>query len=706
MATDLHRETLKASIATANALATAVGLNPSNSDSLNTGGEIRLSINPTSESSAKSADSNNGSIAKSESYGLGIGTSQFYSQPGQPYYQPSGFNSLTLGKLIGASGRIDGISKAIARTTSSTDASTDATAINIGLAHLGLEAPDASVLQIGTAENPFEAIALAASTSNAEEDCDCSNDPLSHLNATAIVRGVENPLDGSKTVLGQPVANVAATAHVAPLTTNSAVRGGAKADAIALQGLNLKTTPTGNGDGTATIVGNAAATTGLKGLIPKALSPKGEEPALKFEGQAIGIDAGTDEQPGRIKGNSSANNIIQGTGFVELDIPGDEYLVNSHLIDEHCVETDLTAIGIRNADITTGLGDDAVIGMAGIDTGVAILKEGNSEVDLAAIRNTDISTGLGNDTVVGQITTLPTADEFDTTTSELAFNGFEGGTAGANTDQELSDANKANTVRTGIGDDVVSGSARDYTFEGGIGNDNIDLDNAWNTSLFGSLGNDRVVVNGTSHGLELFGGSGRDEIVGGSGDGGKFDGADRIEGGDGVDVSKGQGGQDTFVYSTGNSAWRGTENSEINEILLDEESWSELTNDEKNVFLGETERILDFTSGRESDGDKLELSTSLGSITSSEWKSKGVLMTAEQAVKYIHADRVGVVVDTLANIQNMGLSGRSYAISISEDGKQGMLLYDADGDFSHGAQVVSHLSGDLSNMDKSNISFA
>ena len=240
MATDLHRETLKASIATANALATAVGLNPSNRDSLNTGGKIRLFINPSSESSAKSADPNNGSIAKSESYGLGLGTSKFYSELNQPYYQPSGFNSPNLEKLIGASGRIDGISKAIARTTSSTDASTDAVAINIGLAHLALEAPDASVLQIGTAENPFEAIALAASTSNAEEDCDCSNDPLSHLNATAIVRGIENPLDGSKTVLGQPVANVAATAHVAPLTTNSAVRGGAKADAIALQGLNLK----------------------------------------------------------------------------------------------------------------------------------------------------------------------------------------------------------------------------------------------------------------------------------------------------------------------------------------------------------------------------------------------------------------------------------------------------------------------------------
>ena len=29
-----------------------------------------------------------------------------------------------------------------------------------------------------------------------------------------------------------------------------------------------------------------------------------------------------------------------------------------------------------------------------------------------------------------------------------------------------------------------------------------------------------------------------------------------------------------------------------------------LTYDEKDVFLGETERILDFTSGKEPDGDK------------------------------------------------------------------------------------------------------
>ena len=72
----------------------------------------------------------------------------------------------------------------------------------------------------------------------------------------------------------------------------------------------------------------------------------------------------------------------------------------------------------------------------------------------------------------------------------------------------------------------------------------------------------------------------------------------------------------------------------------------------------------------------------------------------------MHANRVGVVVDSLDNILNMGLSGRSYAISIGEGGKEGMLLYDADGDFSQGAQVVTHLTGELSNMNKANIAFA
>jgi hypothetical protein len=708
MALDLELDSLKQAVAEAEALSTAVGLQPTNAGSLNSGGAVDLDINPRAEASATSADPDQGAIATAQSYGLGLGTSGFYfDDPGaNPYYQASGFNSPNLTGLIGASGSIDGVSRASARTTSAADAATEAVAINIGLADLNLEAPDASVLRIGTAADPFEAIALAASTSLATDDCGCEEgDPLSQLEATAIARGIENPLDGSRTILGQPVANVAATAHIAPLTTNSAIRGGANADAIALQGVDLVTTPTANGDGRATIIGNATATTGLQGLVPEALSQaNGEETALHFRGQAIGIDAGTAANPGQITGNSDADNVIQGSGVVTLDLPDDAYLVNSHLIDEPCVDTNLKAIGLQHVSVTTGLGDDRVIGTAGIDTGVAVLQANNSTVDLAAIRNADIRTGLGDDQVVGQITSLPTPDVFDSSTNPLAFNGFEGGQAGANVSQNLTD-NAANSVRTGIGDDWIAGSARDYLFEGGIGDDNINLDHAWNALLVGGLGKDRLVADGTTQNVTLVGESGDDELIGGSGDGATFDGADRIDGGSGIDVSTGNGGRDTFVYSHGIGAWQGTSDGSVNELLQDEASWNQLSSEQQALVLGRTERVLDFTTGTESNGDVLELSAAMGTITAEQWANEGVLMTAAQASDRLHAGRIGVVVDSLSNIQAMGLTNRHYAISVSNDGSEGMLLYDADGDFSQGSQVVAHLNGSLNAFHKSNISF-
>jgi hypothetical protein len=160
------------------------------------------------------------------------------------------------------------------------------------------------------------------------------------------------------------------------------------------------------------------------------------------------------------------------------------------------------------------------------------------------------------------------------------------------------------------------------------------------------------------------------------------------------------------VYSHGTGAWQGTTDQDVNDLLLDEPSWNQLTTSQKEVVLGKTERVLDFTSGTESNGDVLELSASMGTITAAQWATEGVLMTAAQAQDPLHAGRIGVVVDSLANIQSMGFTNRHYAISVSGDGREGMLLYDADGDFSHGAQVVAHLSGDLSAMHKANISFA
>jgi hypothetical protein len=715
MATEQDLNQLRNAIAEAEALATAVGIKTDNQSILDSGGQIVLNIDPRAQSSATSADAYENSFALSHSFGLGTGRSHFYDNNDVtvPYYhyESHGLNSLDLQTLLGANGSINGLSEAIAKTTSSNDATTEAVAVNIGLGNLDLESVDSSTINIGTEQNPFEARALATSASNAADVCGCYYGTFSKLKATAIARGIENQLEGNtKTILGQPVANVAATAHIAPLTTNSAVQGRALADAVALQGVNLTTTPNGNGNGLATVVGNATATTGMKGVVPKDLAVPGpHEPALTFFGSAIGIDAGTVDLVGSIEGNMGAKNYIKGSANTVLDVQDDEYLVNSHVFDEECIETDLTAIGIRNADITTGSKDDQIIGTAGIQTGEAILQEDTSDLDLAAIRNTDIRTGLGNDVVVGEITSLPKADVFDTTTSKLAFNGFEGGTKNATVDKDP-DINQANTVSTGIGNDSISGTgARDYIFEGGIGNDHIDLDNAWNTQLIGGLGNDKLIANGTTENLMLFGDIGRDYLEGGYGDGGHFSGNDYIDGGAGIDVSRGNGGSDTFVYSYGPGALNGTADQYINNELLDEESWSTLSVADKNMILGETERILDFTSGTESSGDVLQLSSSLATITSEQWHAEGVIMTAAQAENPLYANRIGVVVDSLDNIQQMGSNTRNYAIAVNQDGTNGMVIFDADGNFKDGAQVVTHLAdsnGNLGGIVRDNVSFA
>jgi hypothetical protein len=100
------------------------------------------------------------------------------------------------------------------------------------------------------------------------------------------------------------------------------------------------------------------------------------------------------------------------------------------------------------------------------------------------------------------------------------------------------------------------------------------------------------------------------------------------------------------------------------------------------------------------------LSASLGTITQAQWAQEGVIMNAIQATNALHDDRIGIVVDNLENIQAMGMTNRHYAVSVSNDNSKGMLLYDADGNFSQGSQVVAHLEGDMNSLHKTNFQFA
>ena len=685
----------------AKAYAAAVAVKVGEQETLVNRGEFTIETNPSAEAVARSADPSRPSSAEANAFGLGLGTSGFYADNTSPYYQAQGFNSPNLQTLKGAQGTLNGKAEAIASTSTSSSATTEATAINIGLTDINLESSDQTALQIGTNESPYEAYALAASTNNSLADSPENNAAVSELNATAITRGIETPLNGTRSITGQPDADVAATAYIAALTNNGPISGEATADAIALQADDIRTTPRGNDDDNAVIRGKAEATTGLKGLFPinETQDPVSQN-QLKFVGQAIGIDAGSDSKNGSIKGNSGRTNLINANGKVILDLPGKGNEANQ-------VETDLKAVGIQNADISTGIADDVILATAAISTGDVVVDP--EETDLAAMRNVNITSGLGDDMVVGGVSELPTQDESSSGTNPFAFNAFDG-QDNSEVSRDLT-INSANTVETGIGDDGVYGygaGANNYVFDLGIGQDNLLLDNAWNVVASGGLGDDLIMISdqGTTQDVSFFGGHGNDVIQGGNGDGELYDGNDRIDGGSGIDRSTGGGGRDTFVYSQGIHAMSGTSSEDVNERWLEDDSWNTLPDEEQVQLLQQTDRVTDFMSGSGNEADVLELSSTLGGITADQWSEEGVLMSAEQAINPMEANKLGVVVDSLENIQAMGMTNRNYAIAVNTEGDGGLLLYNASGNFDQGTQVVAHLSGDLGDFSKKNIQFA
>jgi hypothetical protein len=128
--------------------------------------------------------------------------------------------------------------------------------------------------------------------------------------------------------------------------------------------------------------------------------------------------------------------------------------------------------------------------------------------------------------------------------------------------------------------------------------------------------------------------------------------------------------------------------------------WNNLSLEQQVGILRQTERVLDFQSG--TNGDILKLSSALGSITDNNWIEQGQVLTAEAAQAQRYTRKPTVVVDTLANIQSMGIGSPRYALASD----RGLLLYDADGNYASGTQVVAALGGDLGSMDKENFRFA
>jgi Ca2+-binding RTX toxin-like protein len=339
--------------------------------------------------------------------------------------------------------------------------------------------------------------------------------------------------------------------------------------------------------------------------------------------------------------------------------------------------------------------------------------------DAAGIDASGMYTGLGNDVIFGKILNEVEA-EFDADGDGLledavfldhsARDGSIGGFDGI----------RNSTANTGIGNDLIAGSANGSHFNAEIGDDSIDLDRAKGSSLWGGIGNDLVRIGGadgkggTSDQNVLWGGIGNDTLQVGSGNGSVLDG------GFGQDITTGGSGVDRFIFSEGGAALLAASNSYLGEDLADQPLWSILTQVQKETLwdtgkllnstgtqlVGQLDTVRNFQAGN--DGDILEISNSLAGITQELWDTKGALYGVNSSgglsITEASADgsnKVGVVVGTLADIQRLGLGSPS--IAYATDTRQ--LMFDADGNWSQGSISMGTVNVAGGSLAKSNFAF-
>jgi len=658
------------------------------------GSFLRLLTSPDASATARTITGTEPTAASATARGIGAGYSQYY----KGLVDESFFNSLNL-SIGSGGGQIDGNAVASAFASGRGDTSADALATNIGLANLSYLDRYGGALLIGSTATPFTASATAGSGSVLGPVA--GSIPTSRLNATALVRGLEGNgtnLEPSFSFYGQPNAVVEASAQVVG-GGNGTTQGKAIADAKGIDSYGIKAVPFGNGNGTATITGDAKARLTAPSLL------NGATDRVTLNGSAVGIDGSL------IYGAPTLNTTVTGKGLAIADGPG----TAGYELEQ------LKGIGLSNSLVFTNQGNDVVRGFGGFSSGNLPLAStmGPDVRDAAGIDASGMYTGLGNDVIFGKILNEVEA-EFDADGDGLledavfldhsARDGSIGGFDGI----------RNSTANTGIGNDLIAGSSNGSHFNAEIGDDSIDLDRAKGSSLWGGIGNDLVRIGGvdgrggTSDQNVLWGGLGNDTLQVGSGNGSVLDG------GFGQDITTGGSGVDRFIFSEGGAALQAASNSYLGEDLADQPVWSILTQVQKETLwdtgkllnstgtqlVGQLDTVRNFQAG--SDGDILEISNSLAGITQELWDTKGALYGVNNSgglsVTEASADgsnKVGVVVGTLADIQRLGLGSPS--IAYATDTRQ--LMFDADGNWSQGSISMGTVNVAGGALTKSNFAF-
>ena len=651
------------------------------------GSSLNLTTSPSAIATGRTVLGTDPTSAQALAFGLGAGASRYYATPENSAY----FTSPNL-SIYSGGGLIQGNAVANAFASGRGDTNADAQAINVGLANVGYLARFNGKLAIGTSANPFTASASAGS--------DSALAPLAvppahtSLNATALVRGLEGMgVSLTPVFYGQPNAAVAADATLNFSTWPIGTRATAFADAKGLEGYTIKAVPGGDGTGQATISGDATARITLKG------TPTGPLQQLDLGGNAIGIDHSS------IFGAPTLNTTVSGLGLALLD-------ARQTLLTPAQVNLgSLQGIGILASEINTNRGNDTVVGRGGYaDFG---FNQGSPGLrDAAGIDQSTINTGFGSDTVYGAI-----LNEQDL---NLDVNGD--GAISASTFLDASARNPSlaggfdgirnSSINTGLDGDTILGSSNHSSLNTSLGNDLIDLGRSKDSSLDGGQGNDVIKVDELAINNNLSGDFGNDSLSVAAGDG------NRLDGGFGQDFSSGGTGQDQFVQSNAGAAYQAASSDAFARALTDGQFWAGLSAQQENdlwstgnyvvggQLLGSVDTMANFIAG--TPGDTLELSASLASISQSLWNTNATALFDVVGGNLHIIDgsgntKLGVVVDTLAEIKTLGIGAPSMAYATDTH----QLMFDADGDWRQGSVSLGTVNmNNTSDLKKSNFAFA
>lgn len=656
------------------------------------GSVLRLTTSPEASATARTVEGSDPTAALATARGIGAGYSRYY----QGLVDSAFFNSLNL-TINSGGGLIDGIADATAYASGRGDTNATALATNVGLANISYLDRYGGPLFFGSSSAPLAAYASAGTGSVLGPLPGTT--PTATLNAIATVRGLEGNatgLGGNLPFYGQPNAAVRAGSTLQLANENTSLQATGDADAKGIEGYTIAAVPFGNGDGTASLAGDARADLTLLG------GPLDSNDRVSLNGTAVGVDRSI------LYGAPTLATTITGRGVASIDAAA---AAASGLQPQQVSLQQLQGIGISGSQLFTNQGADVIRGFGGY-AAPQLTTISTEKADSAGIDATGMYTGLGNDVIFGKVLNEVEAD--------LDANGDGLKEAGVFLDDSASDGGiggfdgiRNSTANTGIGNDLIAGSSNGSHFYAEIGNDSIDLDRSKASSLWGGIGNDLLRINGPAQSNVLWGGIGNDTAEVKQGDG------NILDGGYGQDISTGGSGQDRFIFSEGGAAITAASSSFFGEDLTELPFWASLNQDQKTNFwdtgvlrdasgsqvLGSVDTVRNFTAGK--GGDVMEISNSLAAITQQLWDSKGALygVGANGQLNVIEpsadgSNRIGIVVGSLADIHKLGIGSPS--IAYATDTRQ--LMFDADGNWNSGSISLGtvNVNGTLT---KSNFAF-